>query len=59
MRTGRAVRSHFIRNMSQLKQFGFDFVSDGQGLCPWNPLGEMISPRPPQLGVYNVKVNLL
>jgi len=30
----------------------------GQGLCPWNPLGEMISPRPPQRGMGNLKVEL-
>jgi len=29
----------------------------GQGLCPWNPLGEMISPRPPQLGMGNFTVS--
>jgi hypothetical protein len=34
--------------MFLLEQFRFKFVSDGQGRCPWNPLGEMISPRPPQ-----------
>ena len=42
-----------------LEQFSVEFVSDGQGLCPWNPLGEMISPRPPQRGMCNFKVNLL
>ena len=39
----------------RLEQFSFEVVSDGQGLCPWNPLGEMISPRPPQQGMYNFK----
>ena len=42
-----------------LRQFSFESVSDGQGLCPWNPLGEMISPRPPHLGMYNFKVEML
>ena len=43
----------------QLEPFSFEFVSDGQGLCPWNPLGEMISPRPPQRDMYNFKVDPL
>jgi hypothetical protein len=35
------------------------FVSDGQGLRPWNPLGEMISPSPPQRGMCNFRVKIL
>jgi hypothetical protein len=31
----------------------------GQGLCPWNPLGEMISPSPPHKGYGNFKVKML
>ena len=41
-----------------LEQFSFEFVSDGQGFCPWNPLGEMISPSPPQQDMYNFKVKM-
>ena len=33
----------------------FGFVDDGQGLCPWNPLREMISPSPPQQDLCNYK----
>jgi Phosphotransacetylase len=30
-----------------------------RGLCPWNPLGEIISPRPPQRGMGNCKMAML
>ena len=34
------------------------FASGGQGRCPWNPLGEIISPRPPQRGMCNFMVKM-